>query len=37
MPESPFSLADACEICLTPYLEDTRRREAARRGQLVRP
>jgi hypothetical protein len=32
MPESPFSLKDAREICLAPYLDDARRREAARQA-----
>ena len=33
MPESPFSLEDAREICLAPYLDAARRREAARHAE----
>ena len=33
MPESPFSLRDVREICLAPYLDEARRREAARQSE----
>lgn len=33
MPDFPFSLQDAHEICLAPYLTEARRREAAREAE----